>query len=261
MTNLINKVFLNIKRKNYRRALDLLFELDLRYEISWTRNYLKGFCFRKIGDFLSSIYYYEEALVSSSDKPLVLNAMGTTYQDLNELCTAVSYFKNSAKLLKSEFQYSSKYSFYRKELLSEVYNNLGVIMEIKSEEECLPNHSLTSLIFHYDSLCTLEDAFKFHISNKIQRVMFNNERDYNNQKHFELQRIRYKNRNFSLFHINLASQLYRLGEIEKSEKCLNFCIRQINFRHEFWNTCVSALSLLKEKTTLYNKKNIKFYFH
>ena len=84
---------------------------------------------------------------------------------------------------------------------------------------------------------------------------------FKNQKENVIKELRFKTENYTLFNVNLASQLFRLGEIEKSKKCIINCIKNINNSHKFWNLAKSSLldiSFIANNKGVENPNNLFF---
>ena len=206
-----------------------------------------------IKDFSSSIHYYEKALNETSNKPLILNAMGNAYQNLYNYTESINCYDYAIELLDNEEANSLNYNLYKKDLLSELFNNLGVALNNYSSEKKIKYLSWDSLVAHYNSIIVLEETFKIIANKKGQTVFFNNREFFKNQKEKIIKGLRFKTENYTLFNINLASQLNRLGEIEKSKKCIIHCIKNINNSHKLWNLAKSTLLDI-----LFNIENKKF---
>ena len=253
MSNNTKKVYLYIKKKEFKNAIELLLQIESRGKYVWTYDYLKGFCYSQIKDFSSSIHYYEKALNETSDKPLILNAMGNAYQNLYNYTESINCYDYAIELLHNEESNSLNYNLYKKDLLSELFNNLGVALNNYSSEKKIKYLSWDSLVAHYNSIIVLEETFKIIANKKGQTVFFNNREFFKNQKEKIIKGLRFKTENYTLFNINLASQLNRLGEIEKSKKCTIHCIKNINNSHKLWNLAKSTLLDI-----LFNIENKKF---
>lgn len=241
MSDDIKKVYFNIKNKDFKNAIELLFKIENQGKNFWMYDYLKGFCFSQIRDFSSSLYYYEKALNETSDKPLILNAMGSAYQKIHNYTESINCYDNAIELLDKKETASLKFSLYQKDLLSELFNNLGVALQSNSCEKKTEYLSWNSLIAHYNSITILEETFKIIANKKVQTVFCNKREFFKNQKENVIKDLRFKTENYTLFNVNLASQLFRLGEIEKSKKCIINCIKNINNSHKFWNLAKSSL--------------------
>ena len=253
MSHDTKKVYLYIKRKEFKNAIDLLLQIERKGNYVWTYEYLKGFCFSQLKDFSSSIYYYKKTLDETSDKPFILNAMGNSYQKLKDYTESINCYDYAIELLDNEESNSLNFSLYKKDLLSELFNNLGVALQRNSCEKKTKYLSWDSLVAHYNSIIVLEETFKIIANKKGQTVFFNNREFFKNQKEKIIKGLRFKTENYTLFNINLASQLNRLGEIEKSKKCIIHCIKNINNSHKLWNLAKSTLLDI-----LFNIENKKF---
>ena len=262
MSNNTKKVYLYIKKKEFKNAIELLLQIESRGKYVWTFDYLKGFCYSQIKDFSSSIYYYEKALNETSDKPLILNAMGNAYQNLYNYTESINCYDYAIELLDNEESNSLNYNLYKKDLLSELFNNLGVALNNYSSEKKIKYLSWDSLVAHYNSIIVLEETFKIIANKKGQTVFFNNREFFKNQKEKIIKGLRFKTENYTLFNINLASQLNRLGEIEKSKKCIIHCIKNINNSHKLWYLAKSTLLdiLFKVENKKFNETN-NFFLH
>ncbi len=179
--------------------------------------------------------------------------MGNAYQNLYNYTESINCYDYAIELLDNEEANSLNYNLYKKDLLSELFNNLGVALNNYSSEKKIKYLSWDSLVAHYNSIIVLEETFKIIANKKGQTVFFNNREFFKNQKEKIIKGLRFKTENYTLFNINLASQLNRLGEIEKSKKCIIHCIKNINNSHKLWNLAKSTLLDI-----LFNIENKKF---
>ena len=262
MSDNIKKVYLYIKKKEFNNAIELLLQIESRGKYVWTYDYLKGFCHSQIKDFSSSLHYYEKALNETSDKPLILNAMGNAYQNLYHYAESINCYDYAIELLDNKETNSSNFSLYHKDLLSELFNNLGVALNNYSYEKKTEYFLWDSLVAHYNSIIVLEEKFKIIADKKGQTVFFNKREFFKNQKEKIIKELRFKTENYTLFNINLASQLSQLGEFEKSKKCIIHCIKNINNSHKLWYLAKSTLLdiLFKVENKKFNETN-NLFFH
>ena len=254
MSDNTKKVYLYIKKKEFKNAIELLLQIESRGKYVWTYDYLKGFCYSQIKDFSSSLHYYEKALNETSDKPLILNAMGNAYQNLYNFAESINCYDYAIELLDHKETVSLNFNLYKKDLLSELFNNLGVALNNYSSEKKTEYILWDSLVAHYNSIIVLEETFKIIADKKGQTVFFNNREFFKNQKDKIIKGLRFKTKNYTLFNVNLACQLFRLGEFQKSKKCITNCIKNINNSHKYWTLAKSTLLDI-----LFDVENKKFY--
>lgn len=238
-----DEIFECISLQDFKGALNLLKPF---HKSPWTAAYLRGFCYKQIGDYKSAIRNYRDALKSSPDQALVLNAMGIAYQCLGMYDDAEYCFGYSSKLIASLTRFSSiLFEINRKELHADALNNLGVTLHLKSDLCQYPRFfAERSLMAHLQALSIFEQKLKIQLA-----VCDLNSAHGNEDKKIECLQSLKKSRNetpfWTVLKINLAAQYFRVGDIANSNRCISNCIAMIDEENKYWSKAQNLLLHIK----------------
>ena len=249
MSGFYCEVLACIKDKDFENAFVILKNLEKKSPLTWHRAYLLGFCLKQLGDLPESIIYFKKSLAIMPRQPLTYNGMGISYQDMGNLRQAKCCFNESIKLLSIKyFPEWSSYSIMCKTLLSEALNSTGVVNQRLSKTEFNSRKlMLASLDNHLEALKIESEIIKFRTKNPkhLKNELFGE--NYlrftgNIQKSLE-----YESPNFTIFRINVAAQMFRMGNKNPALKYVDEIKNDIDEWHPHWNLVVDLLRRMREK--------------
>ena len=233
-----------INQKDFRNALTLLKKLEKQSTLNWYHAYLTGFCYRQLCDFPESVIYYKKSLSILPRQPLTINAMGISYQKLGQLERAKQSYEQSIDLLNIRyFPKWSSYSITCLTLLGEAFNSLGVVQQLlAAKQNCnrgLMNKSLNS---HLNALTIECEILSFKLKRAWPAIgTSGGQFDFLSIWNLEKRSMR-KSSNLTIFLINYAAQLFRMGDKYFARQLMTHIKSQIDESHPQWNVVCALLA-------------------
>ena len=244
MSEIFFEVLEFIKQKDFRNALVLLKKIEKRSTLNWYHAYLTGFCFKQVGDYPESIIYYKKSLSILPRQPLTINAMGISYQKLGQLERAKQSYEQSIDLLNIRyFPRWSSYSITCLTLLGEAFNSLGVVQQLLAAKQ-YHNRSLMnkSLDAHLNALTIECEMLSFKLKSPSRAISTSRgQPDFLSIWNLE-NRVMSKSSNLTIFLINYAAQLFRMGDKSFARQLMVYIKSQINEYHPQWNVVCALLA-------------------
>ena len=244
MSEIFCKILQFIRQKEFEHALLLLKKLEKKSVLNWYHTYLIGFCYRQLGDHPESIIYYRKSLSILPRQPITINALGISYQKLGQFERAQRCYKKSIDLL--NIRYLPKWSSYSitcRTLLAEAFNSLGVVQQLLAEKQ---NHNRilkrNSLKYHLNALEIECEILNFKLKRPRPAIGTSKGRpDFLSIWTLE-NRLMSEPSNLTIFLVNYAAQLFRMGDKYFARQLMIYIKSQIDESHPQWGLVGNLLA-------------------